>query len=179
LLKKHGIEPFHYFKEAIATVSQQGRDIMDRVLAAIESKPFKKTMDVQDLIFTNFRERKPKMRSDPDKCSTNPLSLSTHKGSSKKWSLKGKRVLLVPACPLTQKLLSDPEIQQAAWIGFVDRNPIQHGKTIEGRSIYSYEAIASMRVDAILIAPPEKHRLDILNAVARNTPIETQIAELI
>jgi sulfatase maturation enzyme AslB (radical SAM superfamily) len=178
LFKKHGIEAFHYFKEAIAAVSQQGKDIMGRVLAAIERQSSDKTLDVPDLILKNFRERERKTISEHDKCSINPLMLTTRNGSTDKWSLEGKRVLLVPACPLTKKLLSDPEIQQANWIGFVDRNPIQQGKAIEGRTIYSYEAIASMKVDVILVAPPEKHRLDILDAIARNVSINTHIAEL-
>jgi wyosine [tRNA(Phe)-imidazoG37] synthetase (radical SAM superfamily) len=179
LLKKHGIEPFHYFKEAIATVSQQGRDIMDQVLSAIGRKPSGKTVDVSDLIFNNFRDREPETVTEPDKCSINPLALRTRDGSLEKWSLEGKRVLLVPACPLTQKLLSDPEIQLADWIGFVDRNPIQQGKTIEGRMIYGYEVISSLDVDVILIAAPEKHRRDILNSISCNASGASQVAEII
>ena len=76
------------------------------------------------------------------------------------------------------ELLSDPEIQRADWIGFIDRNPIQQGKSIDGRTIYSYEAIPSMGVDVVLVAPPEKHRIDILDAIARNAPVGIQIAEL-
>jgi wyosine [tRNA(Phe)-imidazoG37] synthetase (radical SAM superfamily) len=178
LLKKHGIEAFHYFKEAIATVSQQGRDIMDRVLAAIERQSSESTMVAPDLIFKNFRAGEPKTRSDPDTCSINPLALTTRNSSSETWSLEGKRVLLVPACPITQKLLSDSEIQQAAWIGFIDRNPIQQGKTIDGRMIYSYEEISSLDVDVILIAAPEKHRLDILNSITCNASPASQLVEI-
>jgi len=178
LLKKHGIEAFHYYKEAIATVSQEGRDIMNRVLSAIERQSSVTPPGVPDLIFRDFRSREPLVGSEPDKFSINPLELRTNGGSSEGWSVAGKRILLAPACPLTQKLLSDPEIQRADWIGFMDRNPIQQGKTIEGRTIYSYEAIPSMGVDVILVAPPEKHRLDILDAIARNAPAGIEIAEL-
>jgi hypothetical protein len=178
LLKKHGIEAFHYYKEAIATVSQEGRDIMDRVLSAIERQSSVTPLDVPDLIFRDFRSTEPLVGAEPDKFSIRPLKLTTNGGLSKEWSLDGKRVLLVPACPLTQKLLFEAEVQRAAWIGFVDRNPIQQGKTIDGRTIYSYEAIPSMKVDVILAAPPEKHRLDILDAIARNAPVGVQIAEL-
>jgi MoaA/NifB/PqqE/SkfB family radical SAM enzyme len=178
LLKKHGIEAFHYYKEAIASVSREGRDIMGRVLSAIERQGSAIPLGVPDLNFKDFRVRQPFMPTETDKFSTNPLKLSTNNGLSTGWSLNGKRVLLVPACPLTQKLLSDPEIQRADWIGFIDRNPIQQGKSISGRTIYSYEAIPSMGVDVILVAPPEKHRLDILHAVVRNAPAGVQIAEL-
>jgi len=178
LLKKHGIEAFHYYKEAIATVSQEGRDIMNRVLSAIERQGSVAPLGVSDLIFRDFRGTEPTVESEPDKFSITPLELRRNGGLSKGWSLAGKRILLAPACPLTQKLLSDPEIQRADWVGFIDRNPIQQGKTIDGRTIYSYEAIPSMGIDVILVAPPEKHRLDILDAIARNAPDGTQIAEL-
>jgi wyosine [tRNA(Phe)-imidazoG37] synthetase (radical SAM superfamily) len=163
LLKKHGIEAFHYYKEAIATVSLEGRDIMNRILSAIERKGSVMLLGVPDLIFKNFRGRQPLISIGLDKFSTNPLELSTNDGLSKGWSLNGKRVLLVPACLLTQKLLSDPEIQRADWIGFIDRNPIQQGKKIDGRTIYSYEEIPSMRADVILVAPPEKHRVELVS----------------
>ena len=135
-------------------------------------------MGVADLIFRDFRGREPLVETEPDKFSITPLELRRNGGLSEGWSLAGKRILLAPACPLTQKLLSDPEIQRADWIGFIDRNPIQQGKTIDGRTIYSYEAIPSMGVDVILVAPPEKHRLDILDAVVRITPAGAQVAEL-
>ena len=179
LLKKHGIEAFHYFREAIATFSHEGREIMDRVLSAIDTQSVKVKLGVPDLVFKDFRNREPLVPSKPDEFSINPLLLKTNGRSSKGWSLAGKRILLAPACPRTRELLSDPQIQQAEWIGFVDRNPIQQGKMIEGRSIYSYEAIPSVGVDVILVASPEKHRVDILDAISRNAPIGVKIAELV
>ena len=178
LLKKHGIEAFHYYKEAIASVSQEGRKIMDQILAAIEIQSSVTPLGVPDLILRDFRSKGPLVGSEPDKFSITPLELRRNGGSSEGWSLAGKRILLAPACPLTQRLLSDPEIQRADWIGFIDRNPIQHGKEIDGRTIYSYEAIPSMKVDAILVVAPEKHRLDILDSIARSAPAGMQIAEL-
>jgi wyosine [tRNA(Phe)-imidazoG37] synthetase (radical SAM superfamily) len=178
LLKKHGIEAFHYYREAIATFSLQGKRIMDSILAAIERQSSITPLGDPDLVFEDFRGKAQLAMSDPDKFSINPLTLISRNGSTEKWNIEGKRVLLVPACPTTQKLLSEPEIQRAAWIGFADRNPIQQGKTIEGRTIYSYEAISTIGVDIILMAPPEKHRRDILSAVACNITVGTRIAEL-
>ena len=152
--------------------------MMDRVLSAIESQSSVTSLDIPDLIYSDFRSNGPLLRSDPDKFSINPLALRTNGGAPQEWSLAGKRVLLAPACPATQRLLSDPEIQRADWIGFIDRNPIQQGKAIEGRLIHSYEAIPSTGADIILVVPPEKHRLDILDAVARNAPVGVKIAEL-
>ena len=178
LLKKHGIEAFHYYREAIASCSTDGRDIMNGILAAIERQSSVTPLGIPDLLFKDFRNKEIVLESEPNIFSINPLSITTHDGSSKEWSLEGKRILLVPACPQTQKLLSEPEIQRAEWIGFVDRNPIQQGKEIDGRTIYSYEAIASLNVDAILVAPPEKHRLDILDAILSQVPSVIQVVEL-
>ena len=55
LLKKHGIEAFHYYKEAIATVSQEGRNIMNQVLSAIDKESSVTPPNVSDLIFEDFR----------------------------------------------------------------------------------------------------------------------------
>lgn len=178
LLKKHGIEAFHYYKEAIATVSQDGKEIMDQILAAIEAQSSVTLLNDPDLLFKDFRSDKPVRNIELDRFSTAPLMLTTYNGSVGKWSLEGKRVLLVPACPRTHTLLHDPDIQCAAWVGFVDRNPVQQGKSIEGRTIYSYESMASLGVDVVLIAAPEKHRLDILDAIAGNAPAGVLIAEL-
>jgi hypothetical protein len=178
LLKKHGVEAFHYFKEAVATVSREGRAIMDRVLSAIAIQSGFTPLGVPDLLFKDSRNREPLVTLEPEKFSIRPLELKTNDGLHKQWSLAGKRILLAPACPSSCNLLSDPEIQQADWIGFVDRNPIQQGKNVEGRNVYSYEAIPSLRADIILVVPPEKHRLDILDAIFRIAPKGTRIAEL-
>jgi len=178
LLKKHGIEAFHYYKEAIATVSQKGREIMDQVLAAIEKQSASTLMNVPDIYLGNFRSKEAFLEKQPDTFTLKPLRLTPQDGATREWSLEGKRVLLAPACPQTLELLSDTDIKQASWIGFVDRNPIQQGKTIQGSMVYSYEEIPSLHADVILTAPPEKHRLDILSTLARQAPAGTQIAEI-
>jgi len=179
LLKKHGIEAFHYYKEAIATVSQEGKDIMNNILDAIDNQTSLTPLDDNDLTYKDFRRREPNVESEPYNFSINPLTITKCDSSPERWSLKGKRVLLVPACLRLQQLLSEPEIQEADWIGFIDRNPIQQGKLVEGRMIYSYEAIPALHVDVILIAAPEKHRRDILNMIGEHYNLNIQIAELI
>ena len=86
--------------------------------------------------------------------------------------------MLAPACPRTRELLTDPEIDKAQWIGFLDRNPIQHGKRVDGRKIYGYEEIRRLNVDVILVASPEKHRRDIHRTIAAHALDHTAIAEL-
>lgn len=179
LLKKHGIEAFHYYKEAIATVSREGKQIMDQLLGAIDTQSALAGPNVPDLIYHNFRAGEPAQRREvPAQFSLDPLLLVPRDGAAHPWSLEGKRILLVPACTLTQKLLSDGGIRLAHWIGFVDRNPTQQGKTIDGHLIYSYEDIVQLGVDAVLVAPPEKHRTDILDALMHNVPEGILVAEL-
>lgn len=170
LLKKHGIEAFHYYREAVATVSREGRDIMDRILSAVERESTEANLDVPDLLYGDFRTGDRGRTVNPEHFSLQPLQLINCQGESRRWSLDGKRVLLVPACPLTQQLLADPDIQRACWIGFIDRNPIQQGKAIDGKTIYGYESIPSLNPDVVLVAVSEKHRSDILLAVAMNAP---------
>lgn len=177
LLKKHGIEAFHYFQEAVATISREGRDIMERVYVAIEQHSHTMTLDA-DLIFDNFRSKDTISIMEPDKFFVAPLRLAEKDSPPHEWSVAGKRVLLAPACSATQLLLADLEINQASWIGFVDRNPIQQGKRIEDKIIFSYEAISTLEVDTILVVPPEKHRIDILHAIINNSPTHVQIAEM-
>ncbi|NVN89006.1 MAG: radical SAM protein [Desulfuromonadales bacterium] len=178
LLRKHGLEPFHYYKEAIATVSQEGKKIMDRLLSAIDRHGTTVPLGNPDLVLRDFRSGDQPEQGEPERFTCDPLSLTTHDGKLTPWSLEGKRVLLVPACPATQKLLSDREIQRADWIGFIDRNPIQQGKTLDGRTIYGYEDIPAVAADVILVVPPEKHRSEILKAISRNMGAGTQLAEL-
>ena len=178
LLKKHGIEAFHYFKEAIATVSQEGKDIMDRLMAAIDRQASLPGTGAPDLVYRDFRAAEPAPLRAPGSFSLDPLRLASGDGLAHPWSLAGKRILLVPACSLTQQLLSVEGIRQAEWIGFVDRNPTQQGKTIDGHLIHSYEEIAELGVDAVLVVAPEKHRTDILAALSRHTPERTLLAEL-
>lgn len=178
LLKKHGIEAFHYYREAIGTVSKEGQQISEQIFSAIERQKRFSALDIPDLILRDFRSENTITLSEPDKFTINPLQLISHDGVSRAFSLEGKRVLLVPASPLTQRILSIPEVQRAAWIGFVDRNPIQQGKTIDGRTIFSYEAIPELNVDVILVAAPEKHRRAILETVTQYKPMGVQLAEI-
>ena len=178
LLQQHGLEAFHYFAEAIGTFSHEGREIMSAVLKRIEYRKALRPTRVPDLLFRDFRN--PQSLATP-KLATftlGPLRFHTVTGEATDWSPQGKRVLLVPATPATVRLLSDPQLQAASWIGFVDRNPIQQGKTLDGHTIHAYEAIGSLNADMVLLVPPEKHRADIVEAALKQTPEGTLLAEL-
>lgn len=180
LLNKHGIQPFHYFKEAIASVSREGRVIMNRVISSIDNEAANvMTEEKSDLIFKDFRRDSILANAFAylDKFSTTPLKLKNNNEILLDWNVDGKKVLLIPATPLTREISIDQDIQKATWIGFVDGSPIQQGKMIEGRMIYAYEEIRSLDIDVILIAPPEKHRQSILNTLSVHAPAGIRIVE--
>ena len=72
LLKQHGLEPFHYFAEAIGTFSQEGREIMSAVLKRIEERMSLHPASVPDLHFRDFRKVESVAVSEPDTFSINP-----------------------------------------------------------------------------------------------------------
>jgi len=178
LLKKHGIEAYSYFKEAIGRFSPDGREIIDAVHDTIAKKSKNAPLDDADLVFRDSRRKDNIPWKEPDKFFIRPLRLSTTAGESVRLSLAGKRILLAPSCPASVNLLADPEIRKAAWIGFVDRNPIHHGKIIAGCAIYGYEDISSTKADMILVVPPEKHRKDILISIYNQNISGMHVAEL-
>jgi wyosine [tRNA(Phe)-imidazoG37] synthetase (radical SAM superfamily) len=180
LLKKHGIEAFHYYEEAIGSVSREGREIMEAIHAAIRQKEGQKPPHIQELFMKDFRKNTlPAQHRRIDRFQADPLRLEIAKNHSTEWCLAGKRVLLAPACAQTERLLLDSEIMSAEWIGLLDRNPIHHGKKVRGISIHGYEEIPDLNVDHILIASPEKHRADILETVVHYARGNIHVAELI
>ncbi|NTV90742.1 MAG: radical SAM protein [Clostridiales bacterium] len=177
LLKKHGFEAFHYYREAVASVSRQGREMMDRVFQTLQEYEASVAIGDPDLQLSDFRDRQRREVLEPAVFSLRPLKIRDG-NTTTEWSLLGKRILLVPSSPQTQKLLEEPEIASASWIGFIDRNPVQQGKSICGRIIYSYDDIPELQVDVVLVVPPEKHRRDILAVLAATVPEGVRLAEL-
>ena len=106
---------------------------------------------------------------EPPSFSTMPLRIKAPNQDPEPWSLRGKRVLLAPACPLTTALLADPDIREAHILGFLDRDQVLHGKSIQGVPVYGYHEIPDLAPDVILVAPPKQHKADILKTLGQNT----------
>jgi hypothetical protein len=75
-------------------------------------------------------------------------------------------------------LLSDPEIRAGRLIGFLDRDRMVQGKTIQGIVIHGYEAIPDLAPDVILVASPVQHQSDIVGKLARHAGESVQVAVL-
>jgi len=175
-LKKHGISPFHYFQEAVASVSQIARDIMEKVHAEIA---LLEGASDEHLLLGDFRKPASSQQKAISRFSLDPAVISSPEdnGNSKPLSLRGKKVLLVPASPETVQWLSNPSLQEAEHIAFVDRSSVQQRKIIQGLSVHPYEAIPDINPDVILMAPPEKHRVDIIDSVLKYSSQNTLVAE--
>jgi pyruvate-formate lyase-activating enzyme len=176
LLKKHGIEPVHYSTGHLALVSVQGKILLDRVIKEIEDTA--PSSYPPDLILGNFRRKEKTAPIRTALFDTQPLRTIKDGQTRKPWSLQGKRVLLAPACPQSVALLSDPEIRAGRLIGFLDRDRMVQGKTIQGIVIHGYEAIPDLAPDVILVASPVQHQSDIVGKLARHAGESVQVAVL-
>jgi pyruvate-formate lyase-activating enzyme len=179
ILKRHGIVAFHYFEEAVASVSQKAREIMDQVYAEIAALEASSPESPEDLLLGDFRTPPAGALQSISRFTADPWVIESPSGQREAFPLQGKRVLLVPACPATLRLMSHPSLQGAASLAFVDRSPIQQRKTIQGLQVHPYAAIPALNPEIILIAPPEKHRSDILASVMRYATPEMRVAELV
>ncbi|MGC8490160.1 MAG: radical SAM protein [Syntrophobacteraceae bacterium] len=164
LLKKHGIDPVHYTTGHLALVSVQGRILLDRVMKEIERTAPANSQP--DILIRDFRHQEEMSQLRITRFDTLPLRIFGDAHDAAPWSLRGKQVLLAPACPKAVALLSDPEIQAGRLLGFLDRDRMIHGKSIQGMTIHGYEAISSLAPDVIIVASPPQHQADIVGKLA-------------
>lgn len=175
LMQKHGLHAGHFAENHLAAVSQHGKILLEKALSEIN-----KSIVSEDpgLILRDFRREEQAVPLEPKFFDTTPLRIKIANQDPEPWSLRGKRVVLAPACSLSTGLLTDPEIGESQILGFLDRDPVLQGKSIEGITIYGYEAVSDLDPEVILIASPEQHRADILQTLAKNTNSFAYIAVL-
>ena len=174
LLKKHGLDAGHFTENHLAAVCQSGKILMDKVLFEINKF---NSNDIPDLILKNFREEKKEKSASilPAYFETMPLRIKIPNENPEPWSLNGKRVVLAPACHLSRNLLTDSDIRESNILGFLDRDTILQGKSIDGITIHGYDAIPYLDPEVILVASPEQHRSDILQTLTRYSDKGTRI----
>jgi uncharacterized Fe-S cluster-containing radical SAM superfamily protein len=173
LLMKNGIIATHYTEGHLALICRQGKNLLNKVLAEIDKSAFSSPAivtslsgdDHSSLNLTHFK--------------TMPLRVTMSEGDFEPWSLEGKRIVLAPACQLSVALLSDPDIRKGRIVGFLDRNPVLQGKSIEGITINGYEAIPALDPEIIIVASPRQHQQDILLQLSRfmNKPIHIALLD--
>ncbi|MFZ2448629.1 MAG: radical SAM protein [Syntrophobacteraceae bacterium] len=178
LMKKHGLTPVHYTEGHLAAVSRHGKILLENVLSEIERSGINGAGVNPDFVLRDFRQDSKDESIKPACFATTPLRIKTPDQDPEPWSLRGKRVVLAPAYPLTTALMADPEIREGNIVGFLDRDPVLRGKSIEGVPIYGYEAIPDLDPDVILVAPPGQHRDAILQTLNKFSGQTVQIVAL-
>lgn len=153
--EQHGITPVHYTVGHLALVSRQGRLLLDRVLKEIEAQRPAHVVAPEAPAPERLAETTPIFE-------INPLRLARAGGAYEPWLLAGKRVLIAPPCPFSIATLQDPELAKAEILGFLDRDKMVQGKTIQGRPILANQAIADLAPDYILVIAPIQHRAEIV-----------------
>jgi len=167
LMQKHGLAPTHYSETHLAAVCKQGLALMEKVRMRIKKTSMANDLNAPSLLLKDFRLNENSAVIRASSFYTKPLRIQLLNQDPLPWSLLGKRVLLAPACALSTSLLADPDIRQANLVGFLDRDSVLQGKSIEGIPIYDYKAIPALEPEIILIAAPEQHQRDILQTVAK------------
>ena len=189
MLKKHGIDAGHFEENHLANYSRHGQILLQRVKEEIKRLESKTNFNLPGVLLKDFRLDERYFGVDPEYFSTNPLMVLNGDMESKPYSVKGKKVVIVPTCYMSKALLSEPEIQEAEIAGFVDRDTVLQGKNIEGIKVYGYEAIKELKPDVILVASHEQHHQSILKQVSECAgkgtkilvykPCSSQIEELV
>ena len=165
LLKKHGLTAGHFTENHLAAIGKHGKVLLEKVKKTIGDDSIANMDKVHELALVDFRKETQLTERQHTRFSIGPLRIRKQDNSLEQPSLAGKRLLLVPACGLATRLLDDPQIGGGNIIGFVDRDPVLHGKKIQEVTIYDYGSISKLEPDIIMVASPEQHRRDILASV--------------
>lgn len=175
LMKKHGMTAVHYTEGHLAAVSQHGKILLERVLSEIQNTRTEKS---DGLILMRADEHDEAVSAHAPLFKTAPLRILTHNREYAPWTLRGKRVVIAPACSLSTALLSDPAVREGTVIGFLDRDPMLKGKSIQGLGIYGYQEVMGLEPDVVLVASPRQHRNDIVLNVSKYTSRDVSVVLL-
>lgn len=176
MLKKHGIEAGHFTENHLATVSRHGKILLKRVKSEIEKIEKGMDFNLPGIHLKDFRSDEGYFYDKTDYITTNPLRIFSENDEPERFSLSGKKVLIVPTCYVSIDLLSDPEIQDAQIAGFIDRDTVLQGKVIQGIKVYRYEDIEALKPDLILIASHKQHHQSILKKLTECSVDMSKIA---
>jgi len=170
LMKGHGLVAGHFEENHLSQVSRQGQILLDRVRKGIEaaevkSNKFLKPISIcsQEQI-THFR--------------LNPLQIETPNKHFENWSLKDKRVLILPVSKASVALSQAEEFNEANIVGFIDRDPILQEKVISGVAVHGYDNIDKLQADVILLAVHHQYQAEIIQMLDEKLVDPVQLAVL-
>jgi len=181
MLRKYGIKPVHFPEKHLAPVSVHGKILLQGVRQEIDRlSSEKRYQQIFPLSFLNFQEceasesqrrsqRYPHLNLSPPR-----LKKNGHEWT--KFSLAGKSVVLAPASPVTRRLMAHPDLREAIIKAFLDRDVVLQGKDIEGVPIVSYDRLAHILPDLVIIAAADHNREAIIHQVQKHAPPSCAIA---
>ncbi len=163
----------------LAVVSLQGKLLLQAAKEEIERLRSERKSTSAYLELVDFRDVRPAQPAvETTALAVSPLRIRVPGGDWQSISLKGKRVVLAPACVLARQLLADPELSEAEVVGFLDRDAVLHGKEIEGVKVFPYAELAKLMPDLVIVATPEHHRQAITQTVSNHLGANTNVAVL-
>lgn len=163
LLKASGLNVVHYAEKHLAPASEHGRlllDLIHKELARLEA--------TEGPIPGEAKAAVPNSTPTYIPFDVSPLRFGANGAASALDRLRGKRVVIAPMSPLGLTLLDDPALRESEVHGFLDRDPVLHGKTASGVPIFPYDAVAQLKPDVVLVASHERLRADVLRAIGAN-----------
>jgi len=165
MLEKHGLECEHFARRHLAVVSRQGAMLLDSALQEIERLRTSSVGNAK-LLLEDFRKPPSPPAINLPNFSLSPLRIRLPGEEWAPWSLAGIRVALAPACALTRHLLTSPDFSDVDVVAILDRDPVLHGKQLDGRHpIMPYAAVTHLAPEVVLVVAPEQHRRDIVHAL--------------
>lgn len=170
LLKEYDMNPGHFEENHLSQVSKQGQVLLQKVKEGIA----KHDARVNGLSPSKQQEQASVLASSLD---IESQRLTEPDGSSQALVLSGKKVLIAPVSQTSVNLVNHSALSQASLLGFVDRDPIFQSKKIHGLEVMSYESLADINADIILLSVHSQHREDIINTLKKYSSAKVIVVE--
>jgi len=161
-LKKHGLEAVHFTKNHTALVSDYGKEFLKNVEKQIKKLESEYSINDSKLKLQDFRRSFNQEKiSFPPYLKLNPLEIENNSGTFEEFSLKNKKIFIAPACLLAEELISKNGIKEAKLLGFLDRDPVLHNKSLRGYKIFPYKKLETCNLDYVIVASPSHYQKEI------------------
>ncbi len=169
MFAKHGVTAVHFPEKHLATVSLQGKLLLKAAKEEIarirsESCEIDPALHLED-----FRAGDETMEATAlGRFALEPTRVRRPGGAWRPLSLAGKRIALAPACAMTRRLLTCEGFREAKIIAFLDRDPVLHGKVIDGVRVEPYSKLPVSAPDLVVVAAADHNRDAVAQAAARH-----------
>ncbi|WP_448382076.1 radical SAM protein [Desulfosoma sp.] len=180
LLNKYGIKPVHFPEKHLAPVSTHGKLLLQAVRQKIDrlssQKRFQHTFPLNFLNSKEFEAvESQRLSKDYPHLALSPPRVRKNGQEWIELSLARKSVVLAPASPITRRLRAHADLREALIKAFLDRDVVLQGKDIDGVPVVSYDRLAQMHPDLVIVAAADHNREAIIRQVQRHAPSSCSI----